>query len=176
MSRITHSLVGYNRASAAIVEEFDVPDAVLSKARELACVPADDPGAIMCYALDDSRARDLANLLHAKIDIEQCDYFLEGYAYEFADDAEFRPEALDWSVWIRNDIEKKHVKVTVARRTLDDYASSHGHKDHRAVIDLLNARINGDVAKTIARGLDDGRAASGQLELTEEDLGAIFDE
>ena len=174
MSRITHSLVGYDRASAAIVEEFDVPDAALSKAKELARVPADDPSAIMCYPLDASRARDLAHLLRAQIDVKQRDYFLEGYAYEFADDAEFRPDALDWSVWIHNDAEKHHVKVTVARSTLDAYASQHGHKDQRAVIDLLNARIDDEVAKTIARAFDDGRAASGRLELTDKDLRVIL--
>ena len=45
---------------------------------------------------------------------------------------------------------KHHVKVTVARTTLDDYASNHGHKDHRAVIDLLNARIKDQVHETSA--------------------------
>ena len=93
MSRITHSLVGYDRRSERVADEFDVPDAVLPRAKELARVPADDPDAIMCYPLDASGARDLADILKARIDPERRDYFLEGCCeapvnrYQFADDA-----------------------------------------------------------------------------------------
>ncbi len=93
MNRITHSLVGYDRDSERVAEEFEVPDAVLSKARELARVPADDPDAIMCYPLDAARARALADLVDAKIDPDRRDYFLEGSADEFTDEAGFRPDA-----------------------------------------------------------------------------------
>ena len=180
MNRVTHSLVGYDRVSERVAEEFDVPDAVLPKAKELARVPADDPAVIMCYPLDAPGARDLADILKARVHPEQRDYFLEGFAgarapYEFADDAELRPDALNWSVWIHNDAEKSHVKVTVARRTLDDYAGNHGHKDHRAVIDLLNASINDQVREIVSRAIDGGRATAGRLELTGHDLGAMLD-
>ena len=80
MRGITHSLVGYDRQTERVAEEFDVPDAVLPRARELARVPADDPDAIMCYPLDALRARDLADILRARIDTERRDYFLEGFA------------------------------------------------------------------------------------------------
>jgi hypothetical protein len=80
MSAITHSLFGYDRVSERVAEEFDVPDAVLPQAKELAGVPADDPDTIMCYPLDASRARDLADLIKARIDTEQREYFLEGFA------------------------------------------------------------------------------------------------
>ena len=80
MNRITHNLVGYDRLSERVAEEFDVPDAVLPRAKELARVPADDPDAIMCYPLDAPGARDLANILKATIDTERRDYFLEGFA------------------------------------------------------------------------------------------------
>jgi hypothetical protein len=80
MSRITHSLVGYDRISERLAEEFDVPDAVLPRAKKLAGVPADDPEAIMCYQLDASGARDLADLIKARINTERSDYFLEGFA------------------------------------------------------------------------------------------------
>ncbi|HEU0155709.1 MAG TPA: hypothetical protein VFQ82_06525 [Stellaceae bacterium] len=79
MSHITHSLVGYDRLSERVMEEFDVPDAVLPKAKELARVPTDDPDAVMCYPLDAVAARSLAALLKATIDPERCDYFLEGF-------------------------------------------------------------------------------------------------
>ena len=80
MSGLTHSLVGYDRLSERVAEEFDVPDTILPRAKELADVPADDPDAIMCYPLDPSRARDLADLIKARIDTKQRDYFLEGAA------------------------------------------------------------------------------------------------
>ena len=79
MSHITHSLVGYDRLSERVAEEFDVPDAVLPKAKELARVPADDPDAVMCYPMDALAARSLAAFLKARIDPERCDYFLEGF-------------------------------------------------------------------------------------------------
>ena len=80
MSRITHSLVGYDRLTERVAEEFDVPDALLPTAKELARVPADDPDAVMCYRLDPPGARDLADILKARIDTARRDYFLEGFA------------------------------------------------------------------------------------------------
>jgi hypothetical protein len=80
MSRITHSLVGYDRVTERVAEEFDVPDAVLPKAKKLARVPPDDPDAVMCYPLDAARARDVADLVKVRIDTSRIDYFLEGFA------------------------------------------------------------------------------------------------
>jgi len=82
MSRVTHSLVGYDRASERVAEEFEVPEAVLSKAKVLARVPADDPNAMMCYRLHPAEARELAGLLAMAINPERHDYFLEGHAFE----------------------------------------------------------------------------------------------
>jgi hypothetical protein len=79
MSRNTHSLVGYDRRTERVAEEFDVPDAVLPKAKELARAPADDPDAIACYRLGSSEAQVLAEMLNANIDTERRDYFLEGF-------------------------------------------------------------------------------------------------
>jgi hypothetical protein len=85
MNRVLHSLVGYDRLSEKVAEEFDVPDAVLPRARELARVPADDPEAVMCYALDAAAARDLADRLRARVDPERCEYFLEGFIDEIVE-------------------------------------------------------------------------------------------
>jgi hypothetical protein len=180
MSGLRHNLVGYDRRNERVAEEFDVPETVLPRAKEIAAVPADDPDAIMCYPLDGPRARDMANLIEARIDTDQRDYFLEGAAsgavsYEFADDAEFRPDSVKWSIWIHNYAKKDHIKVSVARATLDDYASNHGHKDHRMIIGLLNGNIGHHVQETINRALDDGRATAGSLELNEHDLAVMLD-
>jgi hypothetical protein len=181
MNRITHSLVGYDRVSERVTEEYDVSDAILPKAKELARVPADDPDAVMCYPLDASGARDLADVLKARIDLERRDYFLEGFAgagapYKFADDAEFRADdPPGWSVWIHNDATRDHVKVLVARTTLDEYAHGHGHKDHRAVVDLLNERLRDQVREIVRRAIDGGRATASRLELNGHDLAAMLD-
>jgi len=80
MESIAHSLVGYDRVTERIAEEFDVPDTVLPTAKKLAAVPADDPDAMMCYPLDAACAGRLAAMLRADIDTARCDYFLEGSA------------------------------------------------------------------------------------------------
>lgn len=80
MSQVAHSLVGYDRLTERVAEEFDVPDAVLPRAKQIARVPAGDPEAIMCYPLDAPDARALADILKASIDTERRDYFLEGVA------------------------------------------------------------------------------------------------
>jgi hypothetical protein len=176
MSQVVHSLVGYNRETERVSEEFDVPDAALPRARQLAQVLDDDPEAIRCYSLDAAGARDLAALLDVEIDPGRNDYFLEGFAYEFAGDGMFRPDGSGWSVWIHNDAEKKHVKIIVARATLDDYVSSHGLGNHRTAVQLLNARIDNKVREIVNRAIDHDRAATCGLELSEDDLAAIFDE
>ena len=80
MTVLSHSLVGYDRATERVVDEFEVSDRVLARAKELARVPADDPDAMMCYPLDASDARALANVLNARIDTQRRDYYLEGFA------------------------------------------------------------------------------------------------
>ena len=77
---VTHSLVGYDRATERVAEEFAVPDGVLPAAKKLAHVPSDDPDALMCYPLDASGARELAQLIKARVDPKRRDYFLEGAA------------------------------------------------------------------------------------------------
>ena len=79
MSKIAHSLVGYDRQTERVAEEFDVPDSVLPSATVLADVPIDDPDALMCYPLDAAKAHNLADVLKAKIDTERRDYYLEGF-------------------------------------------------------------------------------------------------
>ena len=77
MNRIIHTLVGYDRATERLAAEFDVPEAVLDRAKRLAGVTANDPDATMCYPLDASCARDLAGILGVGVDTERRDYFLE---------------------------------------------------------------------------------------------------
>ena len=82
MSDITHRLVGYDRKTEHVVDEYDVLDDLLPQARIIARVPADDPDVALCYRLAENEALDLAGFLRAKIAPFERDYFLEGFAAE----------------------------------------------------------------------------------------------
>jgi hypothetical protein len=77
---ITHRLVGYDRVSGSMAVEYDVPNRFLEFAKRVAKVGADDPQAVLCYGLDDLQARDLAVAIGAKIDGDQLNFYLEGFA------------------------------------------------------------------------------------------------
>ena len=77
---ITHRLVGYDRASGRVAVEYDVPDRLLERAKGIAKVGADDPEAVLCYRLDDLQVHDLATAIGAKIDCDQANFYLEGFA------------------------------------------------------------------------------------------------
>ena len=77
---ITHRLVGYDRVSACVAVEYDVPDHLLALAKGIARVGADDPQAVLCYRLDDLQAHDLAAAIGAKIVGNHLNFYLEGFA------------------------------------------------------------------------------------------------
>jgi hypothetical protein len=76
----TQRLVGYDRATDLVVEEFPVAPEKLARARELAHVPPDDPEVTGCYRLSAEEARELAWVIEARVDPDRQDYFLEGFA------------------------------------------------------------------------------------------------
>jgi hypothetical protein len=77
---ITHRLVGYDRISERVAVEYEVPGRFLEFAKKVAKVRADDPEAVLCYRLDDLQAQDLAAAIGAKIDNDQLNFYLEGFA------------------------------------------------------------------------------------------------
>jgi hypothetical protein len=77
---ITHRLVGYDRVGGRVAVEYDVPDHCLELAKRAAKVGADDPQAVLCHRLDDVQAHDLAAAIGAKIDRNQLNFYLEGFA------------------------------------------------------------------------------------------------
>jgi hypothetical protein len=77
---IAKRLVGYDRATELVAEEFAITPEKLQRARELAHVPADDPEVTGCYRLTAEEARELAWIIEARVDPERRDYFLEGFA------------------------------------------------------------------------------------------------
>jgi hypothetical protein len=78
--RITHRLVGYDRASGQPAVEYDIPDRLLEHAKRVANVGADDPEAVLCYRLDAFQARQLAAAIGADIAPDQLNFYVEGFA------------------------------------------------------------------------------------------------
>lgn len=76
----TQRLVGYDRGTELVAEEFVIAPKNLPRARELAHVPIDDPEVTGCYRLSADAARQLAWVIEARIDPDRLDYFLEGFA------------------------------------------------------------------------------------------------
>jgi transposase len=79
MSAMIHYLVGYDRITEHLTEEYVVPEDILPEAKTLAHVPADDPDVVLCYPLTSAATRDLAGRLKAGVDTARRDYFLEGF-------------------------------------------------------------------------------------------------
>jgi hypothetical protein len=80
MSNIGHRLVGYDRVSERVADEHDIPVSLMTLAKRLAHIPAQDPEAAMCYPLEAMAVRELAAALGAATDTAKNDYFLEGFA------------------------------------------------------------------------------------------------
>jgi hypothetical protein len=76
----TQRLVGYDRTSELVVEEFLVSADLLPRVRQIAHVPDDDPEVTQCYRLSSAEAREIAWTIEARIDPDKRDYFLEGFA------------------------------------------------------------------------------------------------
>jgi len=77
---ITHRLIGYDRTSGRVAVEYGIPDRFLELAKKVAKVGSDDPQAVLCYRLDDLQAHDVAAAIGAKIDGDQLNFYLEGFA------------------------------------------------------------------------------------------------
>jgi hypothetical protein len=75
----TQRLVGYDRITELVAEEFPIEPEKLARARELAHVPMDDPEVTGCYRLTSKEAQELAWVIEARIDPDRRDYFLEGF-------------------------------------------------------------------------------------------------
>jgi hypothetical protein len=80
MSNVGHRLVGYDRITERVADEHDIPDNLMTWAKGLAHVPADDPEAAMCYPLETTAARHLSGAVGGAANTDKNDYFLEGFA------------------------------------------------------------------------------------------------
>jgi hypothetical protein len=78
--RVVHRLVGYDRRTDRATVRFDVPGKLLPAAFRIAQVPGDDPDAVWSYPLCSDQARELADLIGAKLDADGAEFFLEAFA------------------------------------------------------------------------------------------------
>jgi hypothetical protein len=75
--RITHRLVGYDRATDQLAVEIDIPPLLETLCFKIAAVAYDDPGAVFSYCLNLQRLEILAFLLDLVVDPDRLEYFLE---------------------------------------------------------------------------------------------------
>lgn len=85
MTEIIHRLVGYNRSTGMVADEYDIPGIHLEFAKRVAGVPADDPEAVLCYRLTGQQARDIAGAIGATIDVDAFNFYIEGFAATISD-------------------------------------------------------------------------------------------
>jgi hypothetical protein len=77
---VTHRLVGYDRTTGRVAVEHEITAVDLAIARRVAGVGADDPDAVLCYALDRRQADEIAAAIGAPTDVAAFDFYLEGFA------------------------------------------------------------------------------------------------
>ncbi|GEM_PF-6042506 len=74
---IAYSLVGYDRITGFATVILPVPDALIPRAKDIADMPADDLDMIGDWPLPDPTARAIADLIHARIDLDRTEFCLE---------------------------------------------------------------------------------------------------
>lgn len=77
---IIHRFSAYDPRTKRLAMDLDIPDSKLESAKILARVPDDDPDVVMCYDLSPSEAKKLGDLLGVTVDLNQYEYFLEGFS------------------------------------------------------------------------------------------------
>jgi len=73
-------LIGYDRASEFLAEQYDVPPGQAVAAKRAAGVAPAEGELMADWPLSDSKAREIASLINARINLKRCEYFLESYA------------------------------------------------------------------------------------------------
>lgn len=82
MTQVIHRLVGYDRRTDRMTDQFDIPDHLFSDAKKIAKVHADDPGASWSYPLDGVQTKQLASLIGSRVTLKHAEYFLEAFSVE----------------------------------------------------------------------------------------------
>jgi hypothetical protein len=76
-----HHLVGYDRKTEHVADQYLVPEDKLPQARVIAGVPDDDPDVAFSYELEPNEVRGIADLIGARVGDPDAYYFsLEGSA------------------------------------------------------------------------------------------------
>lgn len=83
---IVHRLTGYDNQTERLAVEHDIPASKLKHAKEVACIPYEDMDATGSYQLNTGQARDIAMLVHKRIDVDRYSWFLEPFHESDAED------------------------------------------------------------------------------------------
>jgi hypothetical protein len=76
---VVHRITGYDRITEALTEQHAVPLRLLSSAKAVAQVSADDPDAVWSYKLSADAANRLAAAMRIALDTARNEYFLESF-------------------------------------------------------------------------------------------------
>jgi hypothetical protein len=73
----SHKLVGYDRKTDWVAEEYDIPPQQFDVVRRVAGVASSDPSAAGNYPLDAPAAQEVGKIIGVSVDTKSMDYFLE---------------------------------------------------------------------------------------------------
>jgi hypothetical protein len=78
--RVIHRIVGYDRKTDSMKVQFNIPDHLITEAKNIAQVPTDDPDAAWSYPLTEAGTRRLANLIGVSAGPQNAGFYLEAFA------------------------------------------------------------------------------------------------
>lgn len=76
---VAHRITGYAAGTGLLVEHHDLPASLLSLAKRLAKVGADDPEALGSYPIQPTDVALVSRLLGRPLRGRHCEYFLEAF-------------------------------------------------------------------------------------------------
>jgi hypothetical protein len=88
--KAVHRLVGYDRTTDRIKEQFDVPAEFPAEIKRIAGVADDDPEAAWSYPLSPNQAQAIARIICARIGAQGLEFFVEPFADATAENVAVR--------------------------------------------------------------------------------------
>jgi hypothetical protein len=76
VTELIHHLVGYDRITEKVVDQYDIPSEKWDAVRRIIRADDDDPSVIEVYPVDGKTARHIVEIIHERIRSD-LDYFIE---------------------------------------------------------------------------------------------------
>jgi hypothetical protein len=78
-TRVVYNLVGYDKRTEKLTVAFDVPRGNVARAKSIAGIAIDDDTQVGDRELTSGPSEEIARLIHAELDADRYDCFLEPY-------------------------------------------------------------------------------------------------